>query len=252
MVSRAQAVAAATKVAGTRRFSLKHHPGVTSVRLPAASSGMPRPAIGVVIMKFPVSIAAVSLLSMSATAAPLASFTKDNVKAVLAGVGATGIEEQTSDGVQFINFDYKGLKYSTSIRFCDANTQKNCTALFIAVGFEADGADTLDTVNAFNGGFPIATVFKPDQQTIVFGRLVTALGGVDASNVAANIGLVVAGPQVYNEFRKSQVVASTGVGGTMLLSQGAAPAPALKPVRLTPAQVSVAFKLAPSKEALPK
>lgn len=203
-------------------------------------------------MRIPVSIAVASVLSVSATAAPLASFTNDNVKAILAGVGATGVELQSSDGVQFINFDYKGLKYSTSIRFCDANTQKNCTALFIAVGFEADGADTLDTVNAFNGGFPIATVFKPDQQTIVFGRLVTALGGVDASNVAANIGLVVAGPQVYNEFRKSQVVASTGVGGTMLLSQGAAPAPALKPVRLTPAQVSVAFKLAPSKEALPK
>lgn len=188
---------------------------------------------------------------MSANAAPFASFTKDNVKAVLAGVGASNVEEQTLDGVQFVNFDYKGLKYSTSIRFCDGNTQKNCTALFIAVGFQADGADTLDTINAFNGGFPIATVFKPDQQTIVFGRLITALGGIDAANVAANIGLVVAGPQVYNEFRKSQVVASTGVGGTMLLSQGASPAPSLEPVRLTPMQVNAAFRLAPAKDALP-
>jgi hypothetical protein len=37
----------------------------------------------------------------------------------------------------------------------------------------------------------------------------------------------------------------------MLLSQGAGPAPALQPVRLTPAQVNAALKHVPAKEALP-
>ena len=109
----------------------------------------------------------------------------------------------------------------------------------------------MSTINAFNGGFPIVTVFKPDEGTVVFGRLVTSIGGIQDANVAGNIGLVVAGPQVYNEFRKAQVVASTGVSGTMLLSGSAGPSPALKPVRLTPVQVNAVMKHVPAKEALP-
>ena len=202
-------------------------------------------------MRHLLSLAAASLLSVPAFAAPINSFTADNVKGVLTDIGATAIEMQTSDGVQFVHFDYKGLKYSTSLRFCDAGSQKNCSGLLIAVGFEADAADSLSTINAFNGGFPIVTVFKPDEGTVVFGRLVTSIGGIQDANVAGNIGLVVAGPQVYNEFRKAQVGASTGVSGTMLLSGSAGPSPALKPVRLTPVQVNAVMKHVPAKEALP-
>jgi hypothetical protein len=203
-------------------------------------------------MRFLVSLAASAALTLTASAAPLASFTNDNVQAFLKKAGATDIELESSGGVQFVHFSYKGLKYSSSIRFCDQGTTKNCSGLLLAVGFESEAADTLETLNAFNYGFPIATAVKPDAKTLMFGRLVTSLGTVEEGNVAANLGLLIAGPQVYGEFRKTQVVASSGAGSTVLLAQSAAPTAALKPVKLTPDQVNSMMKLVPAKEKLPQ
>jgi hypothetical protein len=203
-------------------------------------------------MRFLISLAASAALTLTASAAPLASFTNDNVQAFLKKSGATDIETESSAGVQFVHFSYKGLKYSSSIRFCDEGTTKNCSGLLLAVGFESEAADTLETLNAFNYGFPIATAVKPDPKTLMFGRLVTSLGTVEEGNVAANLGLLIAGPQVYGEFRKTQVVASSGAGSTVLLAQSSAPAAALKPVKLTPDQVNSMMKLVPAKEKLPQ
>jgi hypothetical protein len=203
-------------------------------------------------MRFLISLAASAALTLTASAAPLASFTNDNVQAFLKKSGATDIETESSAGVQFVHFSYKGLKYSSSIRFCDEGTTKNCSGLLLAVGFESEAADTLETLNAFNYGFPIATAVKPDPKTLMFGRLVTSLGTVGEGNVAANLGLLIAGPQVYGEFRKTQVVASSGAGSTVLLAQSSAPAAALKPVKLTPDQVNSMMKLVPAKEKLPQ
>lgn len=203
-------------------------------------------------MRFLISLAASAALTLTASAAPLASFTNDNVQALLKKSGATDIELESSGGIQFVHFSYKGLKYSSSIRFCDEGTTKNCSALLLAVGFEAEAGDTLETLNAFNYGFPIATAVKPDPKTLMFGRLVTSIGTVEEGNVAANLGLLIAGPQVYGEFRKTQVVASSGAGSTVLLAQSNAPAAALKPVKLTPDQVNSMMKLVPAKEKLPQ
>ena len=203
-------------------------------------------------MRFLISLAASAALTLTASAAPLASFTNDNVQAFLKKSGATDIETESSAGVQFVHFSYKGLKYSSSIRFCDEGTTKNCSGLLLAVGFESEAADTLETLNAFNYGFPIATAVKPDPKTLMFGRLVTSLGTVEEGNVAANLGLLIAAPQVYGEFRKTQVVASSGAGSTVLLAQSSAPAAALKPVKLTPDQVNSMMKLVPAKEKLPQ
>jgi len=203
-------------------------------------------------MRFLISLAASAALTLTASAAPLASFTNDNVQAFLKKSGATDIETESSAGVQFVHFSYKGLKYSSSIRFCDEGTTKNCSGLLLAVGFESEAADTLETLNAFNYGFPIATAVKPDAKTLMFGRLVTSLGTVEEGNVAANLGLLIAGPQVYGEFRKTQVVASSGAGSTVLLAQSSAPAAALKSVKLTPDQVNSMMKLVPAKEKLPQ
>jgi hypothetical protein len=154
-------------------------------------------------MRFLISLAATAAFSLTASAAPLSSFTNDNVQAFLKKSGATDIETESSGGVQFVHFSYKGLKYSSSIRFCDEGTTKNCSGLLLAVGFESEAADTLETLNSFNYGFPIATAVKPDPKTLMFGRLVTSLGTVEEGNVAANLGLLIAGPQVYGEFRRS-------------------------------------------------
>lgn len=203
-------------------------------------------------MRFLISLAATAALTLTASAAPLSSFTNDNVQALLKKSGATDIETESNGGVQFVHFSYKGLKYSSSIRFCDEGTTKNCTGLLLAVGFEAEAADTLETLNAFNYGFPIATAVKPDAKTLMFGRLVTSIGTVEEGNVAANLGLLIAGPQVYGEFRKTQVVASSGAGSTVLLAQSSAPAAAMKSVKLTPDQVNSLMKLVPAKEKLPQ
>jgi len=220
--------------------------------MPTGSWGMRRAGFGVCLMRFLISLAATAALTLTASAAPLASFTNDNVQAFLKKAGATDIEPEASGGVQFVHFSYKGLKYSSSIRFCDQGTTKNCSGLLLAVGFESEAADTLETLNAFNYGFPIATAVKPDAKTLMFGRLVTSLGTVEEGNVAANLGLLIAGPQVYGEFRKTQVVASSGAGSTVLLAQGNAPAAALKSVKLTPDQVNSMMKLVPAKEMLPQ
>ena len=220
--------------------------------MPTGSWGMRRACFGVCLMRFLISLAATAALTLTASAAPLASFTNDNVQAFLKKAGATEIEPEASGGVQFVHFSYKGLKYSSSIRFCDQGTTKNCSGLLLAVGFEAEAADTLETLNAFNYGFPIATAVKPDAKTLMFGRLVTSLGTVEEGNVAANLGLLIAGPQVYGEFRKTQVVASSGAGSTVLLAQSNAPAAALKSVKLTPEQVNSMMKLVPAKEKLPQ
>ena len=203
-------------------------------------------------MRFLVSLAATAALALSASAAPMTTFTSDNVQSFLKKAGATNIEPETNGGVQFVHFEYKGLKYSTSVRFCDEGTTKNCTGLLMAIGFEADSSDSLEVLNSFNYGFPIATAVKPDPKTLVFGRLVTSIGGVEEGNVAANLGLLIAAPQVYGEFRKTQVDASSGVGSTVLLSQNAAPAPSLKPVKLSADQVNSLMKLVPAKEKLPQ
>jgi hypothetical protein len=145
-------------------------------------------------MRFLVSLAATAALTLTASAAPLSSFTNDNVQAFLKKAGATDIESESSGGVQFVHFSYKGLKYSSSIRFCDEGTTKNCSGLLLAVGFEAEAADTLETLNSFNYGFPIATAVKPDSKTLMFGRFVTSLGTVEEGNIAANLGMLIATP----------------------------------------------------------
>lgn len=203
-------------------------------------------------MRFLVSLAATAALTLTASAAPLSSFTSDNVQALLKKSGATDVKAESSGGVQFVHFDYKGLKYSTSIRFCDEGTTKNCTGLMLAAGFESEPADTLETINAFNYGFPIATAVKPDSNTLMFGRLVTSIGTVEEGNVVANLGLLILAPTVYGEFRKTQVVASSGAGSTVLLAQGSAPAAAFKSVQLSAEQVNALMKLVPSKEKLPQ
>lgn len=198
-------------------------------------------------MRFLVSMAATTALVLSASAAPITSFTGDNVKAMLTDAGATNIKSETNAGVPFVNFEYQGLKYSASIRFCEKGTTKNCQGLLFAIGFEADAADTLDTINAFNFGLPMVTAVKPDASTLAFGRFVTSIGGIQDSNVAANLGMLVATPQIYSDFRKTQVVASSGAGATVMLSQGSSPAPALKSKELTAEQISGLMKLAPEK-----
>ena len=218
--------------------------------MPTGSWGMRRAGFGVCLMRFLISLAATAALTLTASAAPLASFTNDNVQAFLKKAGATDIESESSAGVQFVHFSYKGLKYSSSIRFCDEGTTKNCSGLLLAVGFESEAADTLETLNAFNYGFPIATAVKPDSKTLMFGRFVTSLGTVEEGNIAANLGILIATPQAYGEFRKTQVVASSGAGSTVLLAQSAAPATALKPLKLTADQVNSMMKLVPSKEKM--
>jgi hypothetical protein len=200
-------------------------------------------------MRFLISLAATTAMALTASAAPITTFTSENVKAIVTAAGGTNIKTESTDGVPYVNFDYQGLKYSASIRFCDKGTTKNCQGLLLAIGFEADPADTLETINSFNYGLPMVTAVKPDANTLAFGRFVTSIGGIQDSNVAANLGMLVASPSIYAEFRKTQVVASTGAGATVMLSQNAGPAPALKPVQLTPEQLTGLMKLAPEKLA---
>lgn len=196
------------------------------------------------------SVAASVLLSLTASAAQMTSFTTGNVSAIMQATGATNIAAGTDSGVPFVDFDYKGVSFRATMRLCDEGTTTNCEGVLFAAAFESDAADTLDVVNGFNAGFPILTAAKPDSKTLAFTRFVLATGGIQDVNVAGNFGLLVAAPSMYAEFRKSQVVAMNGVGGVALLSQPTGPAPALKPVRLSAEQWKHVMALAPSKALL--
>lgn len=203
-------------------------------------------------MRLLTSLAASALLSMTATAAQLTSFTTGNVSAILQATGATNIKSGTDSGVPFVDFDYKSLSYRATMRLCDEGTTNNCEGVLLATAFESDGVDSLEIVNGFNSGFPALTASKPDTKTLAFTRFVLATGGIQDVNVAGNFGLLVAAPTIYAQYRRSQVVAMNGVGGVTMLSLPTAPAPSLKPIRLTGEQWIGFMKLVASKAALPK
>jgi hypothetical protein len=184
-------------------------------------------------MRVLASLVACALLSASASAAKLTSFTTSQVAAIMQATGATNVTQGVDGDVPFVDFEYNKLNYRASLRLCDDGTTNNCEGLLLAIAFEAEAADTLEVVNAFNAGVPVLTSSRPDAKTLAFSRFIIATGGIEDTNVAANFGLLVAAPEIYAEFRKSQLVASNGVGGVVLLSQGAGRAPALRPARLT-------------------
>jgi hypothetical protein len=107
----------------------------------------------------------------------------------------------------------------------------------MAIGFTATERDTVEVFNNFNKTVGFLTAVKLDSNTMAFGRFVVALGGITKENVAANLGLLTIAPELYGEFMKSQVVASTGPAGQVLLSQPNAAPAALQPVALTVEQV---------------
>jgi hypothetical protein len=201
-------------------------------------------------MRVLISLAASALLSVTASAANLTSFTTGNVSAILQATGATNITPGKEGGVPFVDFDYKSVSFRASMRMCDEGTTNNCEGLLFAAAFESDAVDSIEVVNGFNAGFPILTATKPDPKTLAFTRFVLATGGIQDVNVAGNFGLLAAAPAIYAEFRKSQVVAMNGVGGVALLSQPTGTAPGLKSVRLSGEQWNRVMSLVPSKAAL--
>jgi hypothetical protein len=203
-------------------------------------------------MRVLISLAASALLSVTASAANLTSFTTGSVSAIMQATGATNITSGKDGGVPFVDFDYKAVSFRASLRLCDEGTGNNCEGLLFAAAFESDASDSLDIVNGFNAGFPILTATKPDPKTLAFTRFVLATGGIQDVNVAGNFGLLSAAPAIYAEFRKSQVVAMNGVGGVALLSQPTGPAPAMTSVRLSSEQWTKVMTLVPSKAALKK
>ena len=193
------------------------------------------------IASFVAPVVAMSLLAAPAMSATITTFTPDNVKAIVAAAGGTKIEQKVIDDVDYVMFDYNGLSYAASTRFCDAGTKKNCAGLMLSIAFQSDSSETLELINTFHQSAPLATAVKLKGNLIAFGRFVLATGGISDVNVAGNLGLLVAAPQLFAKFKGSQVVASNGVGSTVLLSQPGNAVPELKNVKMTDKELTSLF-----------
>jgi hypothetical protein len=165
--------------------------------------------------------------------AEFTAFTPENVSAIMTANGATNVTREESDGTTFINFELGGRPYSLSLRLCDK--APGCVALLMAIGFKVDEKPNLETLNAFNVAIPLTTIVKIDDSTIAFGRFVLAIGGVTRGNIEANMGAVVASPELFAMFLKSQVVASTTLGGqAQMIPTSGGPVAEPTAVRLAP------------------
>lgn len=178
---------------------------------------------------------AASAIAGPATAADIATFTPENVKAIVADAGGTNITTESSDGITFINFEWNGLPFSYSIRLCDSKGAGGCVGLLMAIGLQTEESYSLETLNTFNRNVALATVVQIDAKTIAFGRFVVSAGGITSDNVKANMVLVGIAPELFVRLLKSQVVASTdpaASGKTLPVNMPAPSAP--KAIRLTP------------------
>lgn len=175
-------------------------------------------------------------LPAGASAADLTVFTADEVMAIVTASGGTNVERKDVDGQTIVIFDLGGKRYVFSLDLCQKEDTSKCLGLLMAVGFKASEIETLEMLNNFNKSVGFLTAVKLDSGTIAFGRFVVSVGGITRENVAANLALLTLAQEVYVAFAKSQVVASSGAGGQVLLSQPNTP-PALQPVALTPEQV---------------
>lgn len=192
-------------------------------------------------MRFVTAVAAlalaVSAIAPSAMAANVASFTAENVKAMVTEGGGSNVTSQTAEGLTFVNFDLNGLPFTYSLQLCDPKGKAGCAGILMAIGVALDQPYSLDTLNSFNRDIPLVTVVQIDAKTIAFGRFAVAMGGMSSENFKANMQMVAVGPELFVRHLKGQVVASTGTAG-QAVPVSATPEAGPKAVRLSPQAMS--------------
>jgi hypothetical protein len=176
-------------------------------------------------------------LSAGAGAADIKILTADTLTAIATAAGGTNIQRKDSgDGQALIVFQLEGKTYVFSLELCDKDDKSKCGAVLMATGLKGSASDTHEIINDFNATVGFLTAVKLGD-VIAFGRYVVVLGGISAENTGVNFGLVTLAQDLYAEFLKSRVVASTGAPGQVLLSQPDAAPAVLQPVALTPEQM---------------
>jgi hypothetical protein len=180
---------------------------------------------------------AMSAFASSAMAANVASFTAENVKAMVTEAGGSNVTSQTAQGITFVNFDLNGLPFTYSLQLCDPKGKAGCAGILMAIGVALDKPYSLDTLNGFNRDIPLVTVVQLDAKTVAFGRFAVSLGGMSSENFKANMQMVAVGPELFARHLKGQVVASTGTAG-QTVPVSATPEAEPKPIRLSPQAMS--------------
>lgn len=180
---------------------------------------------------------AVSAIAPSAMAANVASFTADNVKAMVTEAGGSNVTSQTAEGITFVNFDLNGLPFTYSLQLCDPKGKAGCAGILMAIGVALDQPYSLETLNSFNRDIPLVTVVQLDAKTVAFGRFAVSLGGMSSENFKANMQMVAVGPELFVRHLKGQVVAGAGTTG-QAVPVSATPEAAPKAIRLSPQAMS--------------
>lgn len=180
---------------------------------------------------------AASAVAPSATAANVATFTAENVKAMVTESGGSNVKSETAEGITFVHFELNGVPFTYSLQLCDPKGKGGCAGLLMAIGVALDQPYSLDTLNSFNRAIPLVTVVQIDAKTIAFGRFAVAVGGMSSENFKANMQMVAVGPELFVRHLRSQVVASTGAEGQAVPVSATSEA-APTPVRLSPQAIS--------------
>jgi len=173
----------------------------------------------------------------SAMAANVATFTAENVKAMVTEAGGSNVKSQTADGLTFVNFDLNGVPFTYSLQLCDPKGKAGCAGVLMAIGVSLDKAPSLETLNSFNRSIPLVTVVQLDSKTVAFGRFAVALGGMSSENFKANMQMVAVGPELFVRHVKGQVIAGAGTQG-QAVTVSATPEAAPKPISLSPQAMS--------------
>lgn len=203
-----------------------------------------------------VSAAAAALLFVSssfpAVAADISLLTVEEIEAIVGEAGGTEVERAEAGGATFVRAKFQDQPYAFALLLCDKDDKTKCAGVLMSTAFKLSEHHNADLFNDFNKAVPFITAVKLNSELMAFGRFAVSLGGVTRENLKANLSFLSVAPQIFVEWEKRRVIASTGTGAATTLAQTAAPSTKLEPVELTGEQVTGLMEQALLTDVKPK
>jgi hypothetical protein len=179
------------------------------------------PAGGLIMRKLLITAATAASIAVTSASAGIEGeqrkatyldhFSIENVTEVLQKVGATGISSGVTEDKKFsfVRFEFGGIGYIAILTACKETPR--CAGLLLGTALGASPTETVsfEAVNNFNDTLAFAKVTRTDDgKAVVLSRYVIADGGIADENLATNIAVFTALPQVFAKYLSAQKVAS--------------------------------------------